>query len=90
MTLYNVCDILISFSVIEMIHYTRLNTTISVNQNAVDYPQVEISTIDSRRLERSRQFEVKLAYSVPVPFISIQPDTVIVTIKDRDGTYRNA
>ncbi len=73
-----------------MTHYIKLNTTISVDQNAVDDPQVEISTVDSRQLERSRQFEVKLAYSVPASFIGIQPDTVVVTIKDRDGMYMHA
>ena len=53
----------------------------------MDDPRIEISTIDSRQLERPRQFEVKLTYSVPAPFISIQPDTVTITIRDKGGKY---
>ena len=78
---------ILTFFVTEMIHYTKVNATINVDQNAEGDPQIEISTIDSRRLERSRQFEVKLTYSVPAPFISIQPDTVNITITDRDGMH---
>ena len=78
---------ILTFFATEMIHYTKVNTTINIDQNAEGDPQIEISTIDSRRLERSRQFEVKLTYSVPAPFISIQPDTVNITITDRDGKH---
>lgn len=70
------------FIITEMIHYT--NTTIDPYAKG---SAIEIPTIDSRRLERSRQFEVKLAYSEQASFIDIDPDTVIVTIKDRDGKY---
>ena len=78
---------ILPFFVTEMIHYIKLNTTISVDKNTMGDPQIEISTIDRSQLERSRQFEVKLTYSVPAPFISIQPDTVTITIKDRGGEY---
>ena len=58
--------------------------SVSIDQYTVGEP-IEISTNDSRKPERVRQFEVKLAYSDPVPFVVVHPDTVIVTIKDRDG-----
>ena len=73
------------FFITEMIHYT--NITIDPYTKGTPF---KISTIHNRRLERARQFEVKLAYSAPAPFIIIQPDTVIITIKDRDGTYIHA
>ena len=65
-----------------MIHYTN----ITIDPYTEGEP-IEISTIHNRRLERPRQFEVKLTYSAPAPFIIVQPNTVTVTIKDRDGMY---
>jgi hypothetical protein len=46
---------------------------------------IKIPTISDSKLERPRQFEVKLSYSVSTPLIVVQPDTAIVTIKDRNG-----
>lgn len=58
--------------------------SVSIDRYTVGEP-IEISTVDIRKPERARQFEVKLTYSDPVPFVVVHPDTVIVTIKDRDG-----
>lgn len=61
-------------------HYTSL----SDDEYVVGNP-IEIQTISDSKLERPRQFEVKLSYSVSTPLVVVEPDTVIVTIKDRDG-----
>ena len=63
-------------------HYTSISEQTYFVGN-----QIVIQTRDIEKLERPQQFEVKLTYSDATPLVVIQPDTVIVTIKDKFGRF---
>ena len=69
------------FSITES-HYSRIS-----NESYVLGDRISIQTTKDDKLERPRQFEVKLTYPVSTPLVVIQPDTVIITIKDNNGMY---
>ena len=49
---------------------------------------IEIPTVDDNILERSRQFEVRIANLSSNPLNILEPSRVIVTIRDNDGKFR--
>ena len=47
--------------------------------------KIEIPTMDNDILEGNRHFEVKLVDPTPNKFTKIDPDHLIVTVRDNDG-----
>lgn len=48
---------------------------------------IEIPTVDDDVLERSRQFEVRITNSSSNPLNILEPNRVIITIRDNDGKF---
>lgn len=49
---------------------------------------IEIQTVSDSGLERSRQFEVRLTDPRSNPLNILEPDRVIVTIRDKHGMHK--
>ena len=47
--------------------------------------KIEIPTMDNDILEGNRRFEVKLVDPTPNKFTKIDPDHLVVTVRDNDG-----
>ena len=47
--------------------------------------KIEIPTVNNDILEGDRRFEVKLVDPTPNEFTKIDPDRIIVTVRDNDG-----
>ena len=67
--------------------------TDGTHYNAIDNPTyfpgdlILIQTIDDDKLERSRQFEVRVEDPNANALNILNPNHVIVTIRDNDGMY---
>ena len=72
----------------EMEHYRLVRPSILTESSYVPGDKIEIKTINDTKLERSRQFEVIIEDPSHDPLNVLNPNRVIVTIRDDDGMFQ--